>query len=373
MNYKLNTDYIVIGNILIDEEILLKNIKSNRIFKMSPIEYEIIKKFTLTNSIEDTLAFFSKDFNLTEETIQNILSHGKNYKFIVLEDEETEIKDYVSTKFSYVFIWIYTNLKLYKLNIKFDMMSNFNLIKLLSWNTVVFSKKYLRFYIISFYFLSIIFGLTFFILLYDDFDIYYVLYNIGEVKPLVLIVISLPLSLLISFLHEFSHFITYKYFGGKQNEMGLALMYRFLPVFYTTTEDMVLWKNSKKRILVAFAGLINDFVFVFSLLIVHSYLENGILSSVISFLIFSLLIKFFYNTNPFAPGSDMYFILSDFINYESPFIKGHQMIKSLLGNNKEKIKFSLLIFGLLCYLSIFLYVITFLTLITLPFWIDKII
>ena len=373
MDYTLNKNYIVIGNLEEDNQVLLKNTLSNRIFKLSPIEYKIIEEYSKTNSVHRTLALFSKDYDLQMGTIDKIVAFGFKYEFLVSKEKESETKDYISSRFSYVFTWIYTMLGLRKLNLKFNMTSNFNLIKLLNWNLISLSrKKGLQYNILlySLFFISTIFLFAFY---WSEVDIYYVLYNIGETKPIILIAISLPISLLISFLHEFSHFSAYKYHGGKQNEMGLALMYRFLPIFYTTTEDMVLWKNKNNRIAVALGGLINDLLFLFLFMIIHTFLPKGIVNSVISFLIFSLLIKFFYNANPFAPGSDMYFITSDLFGYESPFLKGHEMIKSLFRGKKEEFSLPLFLYGLLCYLSIVVYVTTFFTLLTLPFWINRIV
>lgn len=374
MKFILNTDFITIGDLDNDSEILLKNIKSNRIFKISPIEYEIIVNYTKTNSLEDTFSFFAKTYDISKGMIDKIISFAKEYEFITGDSlkNSNQNKDYISNKFAAIFIWLFTMLRLDKLNLKFKMTSNFNLIKLLSWNIINQSSRfYSSFRKVQYllFFTSLLFIPYFF----NKIDIYYILYNIGEVKPYVLIIIALPLSLCISFLHEFSHFFTYKYFGGKQNEMGLALMYRFLPIFYTTTEDMVLWKSKKKRIYVALAGIINDLFFLSTFLVVHTFLENGIINSVLSFLIFGLIIKFFYNANPFAPGSDMYFIMSDLLNFESPFLKGHEMIKSLFKRKKADFNWVLLLYGFLCYISIFIYILAFFTLITLPFWINKIV
>lgn len=372
MDYILNSDYIIIGDLEEDSEILLKDTISNRIFKLSPIEYKIIDEFSKNNSVEETLVHFSSDYDIEMETIHKIVAFGVEYKFIILKDKKGEGNDYISSKFSYIFIYLYSILRLDKLNIKFNMTSNFNLIKLLHWNIISLSKNKAKIYIILMWSLFLISSITFFTFFWSKIDIYYVLYNIGETKPIILIAISLPISLCISFLHEFSHFSAYKYYGGKQNEMGLALMYRFLPIFYTTTEDMILWKSKNNRISVALGGLINDLLFLFIFLIIHIFITEGLLSSVISFLIFSLLIKFFYNANPFAPGSDMYFITSDLFGYESPFLKGAEMIKSLFKRKKESFSIPLFIYGLLCYSSIFLYITTFFALLTFPFWINQV-
>lgn len=377
MRFVLNKEFIVIGDIETDDEILLKNISSNRVFKISPIEYQIISTFSENNSINKTHEFFSKEFDISEGLITKIISFAKEYDFINdtenEKDNKRKNKVYYSNKFFYIFISIFTFLRLDKLRLKIDMSSNFNLLKVVNWkvrNLGVYFYSIFR----KFQYALLVVSFFFFFFSLKKTDIPYIFYNIGQIKPLLLVLLVLPISLIVSFLHEFSHFSAYKSYRGKQNEMGFALMYKILPIFYTSTEDMILWKEKKKKIAVAVAGLVSDLFFLFIFLSVHPYLDQGIINSIISFLIFSLVIKFLYNANPFAPGSDMYFILSDLFNLESPFLKVHKMFKSLFSKKKSyPFKWSLFLYGLLCYISIFSYIITFLSLITLPFWINRIV
>jgi hypothetical protein len=378
MSFVLNKEFIVIGDIENDNEILLKNISSNRVFKISPIEYRIITTFTENNSIRKTYEFFSKEFDISEGLITKIVSFAKEYDFINDKENEKDNKQnskvYYSNKFFYIFISIFTFLRLDKLRLRIDMNSNFNLLKVVNWKVKNFSIAFYSTYRKLLYILIVLSLIALFFSL-DKIDIPYIFYNIGQISPpFLLVILVLPISLVVSFLHEFSHFSVYKSFGGKQNEMGFALMYKILPIFFTATEDMILWKDRNKKISVALAGIINDLFFLFTLLAIHPYLNAGILNSLISFLIFSLIIKFLYNANPFAPGSDMYFVLSDLFNFQSPFLKVHVMFKSFFKKGiKVTFKWGLFFYGMLCYLSIFSYIITFLSLITLPFWINRII
>lgn len=376
MNFVLNKEFIVIGDIENDEEILLKNISSNRVFKISLVEYKIISTFTENNSIHKTYELFAKEYDISVELISKIVSFAKEYDFINDTENEKDKKRrgkvYYSNKFFYIFICIYTFLRLYKMRLRIDMNSNFNLLKVVNWRVKNFGTRFYSTYKKLQYILLILSLIDLFFSL-NKIEIPYIFYNIGQISPFLLVLSVLPISLFVSFLHEFSHFSTYKSFGGKQNEMGFALMYKILPVFYTATEDMILWKDKNKKISVALAGIFNDLFFLFTLLAIHPYLNGGFLNSLVSFLIFNLVIKFLYNANPFAPGSDMYFVLSDFCNLNSPFLKVHEMFKSLFKKGiKSTFKLGLFFYGLLCYLSIITYILTFLSLITLPFWINRI-
>jgi len=213
-----------------------------------------------------------------------------------------------------------------------------------------------------------------FILLNLDINLF--LFNIGRMNPIILVCFALPIGLLISFFHEFAHFCSYKSLGGKQNEIGFALMYRIIPIFYTATEDMILWKERKSKIRVASAGILSDFVFFVFLIWFQSFFELGMIKSITSFLVISILIKFIYNLNPLAPGSDMYFILNDFLKIESAFLKASDMINYLVKRKKNKIveiKTGYVVYGIICYFNIFFYLLFFLLLITLPYWIKKIV
>ena len=374
MRFILNNEFIIIGDLKTDDAVLLKNISSNRVFKMSPFEYKVITSFAENNSIQKTYEIFSKEFDITESFITKIISFAKQYRFINDLDNKREYqqknKVYYSNKFFYILISIFTFLRLDRLRIRIDMKNNFNLLKVMNWEV-----RYFEIYIYALFrkiqYLLLIGTLVCFVILYKKIHISYIFYNIGKMNPFLLITFVFPLSLLISFLHEFSHFYVYKSYGGKQNEMGFALMYRFLPIFYIATEDMILWQARSKRILVALAGIINDLFFLCILVIIHTHIGEGILNSLVSFLIFGLMIKFCYNINPFAPGSDMYFVFIDLFNIRSPFLKVQKMFKSFFRKRaKYPFKWHLFFYGLLFYTSIFIYIITFLSLITLPFWVN---
>ena len=377
MSFVLNKEFVVIGDLEKDDGVLLKNLSSNRVFKISPIEYKIIASYAESNSISETHEQFSKEFDLSEDLILKIISFAKEYDFINELKDGKSVKGvkrtYYSNRVFYIFISVYTFLRLDKLRLRLDFGNNFNLLKVVNWSVRDFGIRFYTGYRKLQYVLLIV-SVIAFLFSVNKIEVPYIFYNIGQVKAYILVLLVLPISLIVSFLHEFSHFVVYKSFNGKQNEMGFALMYKILPIFYTSTEDMILWEDKEKKISVASAGILNDFIFLFSLLAVHPYLEPGLLNSIVSFLIFSLVIKFFYNCNPFAPGSDMYFVLSDVLNLQSPFLRVHQMFRSFFKKGpKVAFQWPLFIYGLLCYLSIFSYITTFLSLITLPFWIHKVI
>jgi len=377
METAFNSNFIVIGNPSTESEILLKNIRSNRVFRMTNIEYLIIKKFSENNSITETHRIFEKEYNLDIKVIESLVSVSKKNEFILSQENEspTDRKeiDHLSDKVSYIIYKIFTYLTSKKSRFVLELKGNFNLIKLFSWKTEELKSpipKTLAYFQYSLGIAAII------LLIFNirSINLLYMFYSIGQISLLNILLIALPISLLISLIHEYSHFITYKYLGGMQNEMGLALMYRFLPIFYTSTEDMILWISKTKKIQVAAAGLISDLIFLLFLLATFDKINIGLASSVSGFVIVGLLIKMLYNANPFAPGSDMYFIVCDLFDLQSPFLNAHNSIKSTIKSRKIKsIKIVDFIYSILCYISIFSYSTLILGMITLPFWIDFVI
>ena len=374
MRFILNNEFVVVGNLDTDDEVLLKNTSSHRIFKISPVEYQVISTFSENNSIQKTYEIFSKEFDISKGLIAKIVSFAKEYRFINdlenNDDREQKSKVYHSNKFFHIFLYIFTFLRLDKSGLKIDMNSNFNLLKVVNWEIRYFGIEVYTFFR-KIQYLILTGTLVCFEIFYKKIYLSDIFYNIGQINPLLLITLAFPLSLFISFLHEFSHFSVYKSFGGKQSEMGFALMHKILPIFYVATEDMILWQSRSKRISVAFAGIINDLFFLCIFITIHSHIGEGVLNSIVSFLIFGLMIKFCYNLNPFAPGSDMYFVFIDIFNIRSPFLKVQKMFKNFFRKQvKQPFNWQLFFYGLLFYASIFIYVITFLCLITLPFWVN---
>lgn len=368
-NYIFNEEYKQIAE-YDNDLILIKNMYSNRVVKLSSTEFEIIKEYGKNNSFSWVIEKFSDEFTLENDLLTKIIDYAKNLNILKEINSEENIgkqkheHDYILRPIYYFF----TLLRLNKLGLVLDFKGNFNLIKLFNWK--IKSSSFSRTtYIGLIYFFAIFLSLyTFFSV--ENIDFNFILFNIGNTSIYKIVLIGLPLGLIASFLHEFAHFSMYRLFGGKQNEMGLALMYRIIPVFYTCTEDMILWKNKYKKALVGLSGFISDLFFMCIFILIQQNLSLGILNSLISFLIFSLFIKTIYNLNPFSPGSDAYFMINDLLNFESPFTKAHMEIKKILKFNwREKINVLSILYGFICYINISIYLLLFASLLTLPIWI----
>lgn len=377
MSFIFNSNFVVIGNPNSEPEVLLKNISSNRVFKMSNIEYLIIKKFSENNSIEATHDEFRNDFQLDKDVIETVVNVSKKNEFLLDSSDESGVleKDYASSGLTYAMYSAFAFITGKKSRLKLELKGNFNLIKLFSWKPKSVSR-YIKNNFIYIQYSALMLSVSFMLFNLSSIDFLYLFYSIGQISTVYLIAIALPLALFVSLAHEYSHYITYKFLGGTQSEMGLALMYRFLPIFYTSTEDMILWKGKKRKILVASSGLLNDIIFLTALLGSYSYLPEGIPSAISGFVILGLFIKMVYNANPFAPGSDMYFISCDIFGLNSPFLKAHDSLKAFFKRNKEErknLKFGDLIYSILCYVSIFSYSVFIIILLTFPFWISRVV
>lgn len=371
---QFNKDYMVIGDVNQQEVLLLKHKATHRVFKMSNTEYKILKWFGDGHSAESIKSYLFDEFDVTDEVLREIIASGAKLGLLV-ERENVVITNSRDLKpvsrIRYIFYLILKFLNVNPERLKLDSSSSFNLVKLLKWHPKPLTLYH---YKILLYALATL-VIVVYVFIYFSSELFInwsnIFYQLSQLNIIHILFIALPISLIISLMHELSHYIVYKYYGGIQNEIGFGLLYRVVPIFYTTTEDIIIWKSKSKKIQVAFAGIINDLLFlaIFSQFI--NFFDDGLFRSISCFILFSLIIKLVYNSNPFSPGSDMYFILIDILNEKISFSKLHEKIKLILKGNKiSNIGYLELLYVILCYLSIAFYFTAFITMVTFPIWIN---
>ncbi len=136
-------------------------------------------------------------------------------------------------------------------------------------------------------------------------------------KPVSTFIISaFFVSMCLTLVHEFGHFIIYKSLGGKSNLIGVGLKFFAIPIFYVNTDSTYLWNSKWKKILVILGGTFADIIVMLCVatFIIIGHTTHPQLAFFCYMLLVSLSIKMFFNLNIFITGNDGYFLLSEMLN-----------------------------------------------------------
>lgn len=114
------------------------------------------------------------------------------------------------------------------------------------------------------------------------------------------------------FIHEFSHGLACKRFGGRVNEIGFLLLY-FMPAFYCNVSDAWLVPEKSKRIIITLAGAWSE-TLIWSLATIGWLLlePNTFIQNASLIIMATSGIKSLFNLNPLIK-LDGYYILSDYL------------------------------------------------------------
>ncbi|HYE75360.1 MAG TPA: PqqD family peptide modification chaperone [Blastocatellia bacterium] len=116
----------------------------------------------------------------------------------------------------------------------------------------------------------------------------------------------IALSLLHTAGHEMAHVLVSSYYGVKVREIGIALLYYFIPVAYTDRTDAYRLRSFRERAFIALAGPAFD-LFAASLSAIVAAISTGSLCSNFRMLLWVQLAGLISNLNPLLPG-DVYHV-----------------------------------------------------------------
>jgi putative peptide zinc metalloprotease protein len=117
---------------------------------------------------------------------------------------------------------------------------------------------------------------------------------------------------LVVVLHEFSHALTCKYFGGEVHEMGFLLLY-FQPCFYCNVSDTYLFPEKSKRMWVTFAGAYCQvFLWAFATILWRITALDTWLGSFLFVVMITSGVTVLFNFNPLIK-LDGYYLLTDYL------------------------------------------------------------
>ena len=333
---ELNKNIIIISDD--NNKLILKIGNSDKLIKLSKIEFEIIENFIKYKDKDVVINNFVKIIKIDNITLNLLIDKAIENKII--------IDNYPNKPFSF-------------LNIKFKRNKRIFEILDLDFTSTIFEKLIeKRFFLNSVLFLIIIYS---FVLI---FEITREPLNFRDHYNKTLYAVPISFTSLISFIyfssfssiffHEVGHYFFYKYFRGKTSMFGFGLLFFFLPVFYNRIIISFIKKRNEK-ILVNLGGIIFDFIFFLSLIVFTKYFYEKL--PILSFLCYtsmiSICIRSVFNLNVFLPNTDGYFILSDVINKPNLFEYSIQKTKELYKTKRVSLNNLLsFIYLILSYLSI---------------------
>ncbi|MCI0567660.1 MAG: efflux RND transporter periplasmic adaptor subunit [Acidobacteria bacterium] len=115
---------------------------------------------------------------------------------------------------------------------------------------------------------------------------------------------------LVIIIHEFSHGLTCKHFGGKVHDLGFLLIY-FQPSFYCNVSDAWLFPERSKRLWVTLAGAYSELVIWATATMIWRVTEPGTGLSFMALVVMATSgIRSLFNLNPLIK-LDGYYLLSD--------------------------------------------------------------
>lgn len=259
---------------------------SGKFIRLREPEHFLLTSFDGTRSVEEAADLFIKTFNATlpPEAVAQFV--GKIGQLGFLEGTEATLKQQRS--------------------VLFIRLKAFNPQRLLDW---LYPK--LRWTLtapaIWLQALIVIFGGALFLANIDQFP--FKLSAIFHAADIVTIIVSL---FFITIIHEFSHALTCRHFGGNVREMGFLLLY-FQPCFYCNVSDAYLFPERRQRLLVTLAGVLSQLVLwggftILWRITVEAYFLNRVFY-LIAAVCFATTV---FNLNP-AIKLDGYYLLADYL------------------------------------------------------------
>lgn len=331
----------------ITNQIILRNKLDHTMLQLSNPELDVVRQYCNKKSPEEIISeFFAKGIIIKSDDIIKVLSLAKKNRLAISDLELiNDLELYNNKKSGFgplilFMLWFQDTIsRITGLNILIELQGSFKLFKIWSVGLedtfiekLTAIKAFSRLYI---YGGSAVVLLSILSVIYTNplsIELSRVFFE-TQINSLSLILYLLAGIAATYFIHEFSHYVVYRFIGGKSSRMGFALMYYIIPVFYTTVNSVYFWSSRNKKIVVSLAGIITDIgLLFFSVLAVVYLLSIQSAITAVAFLIaLFLFARTLSNINPFMPGTDAYYIFIDMIGKELFFEKKWQNVKKTYG------------------------------------------
>jgi len=310
---KLNPNIIVINNL--NNLILIKIGNTDRIIKMSTIEFDIITYYSKVLNVNLVKENFKSVINIEKDQMNILIKKATENKILIPNDSSTETNSSINFIFK-------KNKKIFEiLNVDF---TNTALERFFENWLVTNCITIIFVFLFSFFLLNILSEPL-------NFKENYIqtLYKVPISFSTIIGYIYLA-SFISTLIHEFGHYFIYKRNSGKTSVFGFGLLFYFMPVFYNKIL-VGLIPEKKKRILINAGGMFFDLLqFIFLIYFTKTYHDTFPITSFFCYtLMISIAIRTFFNLNIFLPSTDGYFIFTDLLNKPNFFEVALQNTKNI--------------------------------------------
>lgn len=326
MYYLINPDYKLIYAKESTEDLYFKHTWKDMLIQISQFEWEILTHLVNHRDENVTLDFMRQSYEADKNILNQLIQYSKELELLIPEEAYDEYQKQknliqkqsisnwkmgISQLFSYISIPLEFigrgNLRFYKIakipleNTWMELLAkNYSFQKAIQYISIILSilgiwKCFFDPHIIQNW-------LQFELLL----------------SPFLLPFLLIGL-ILTTFLHELAHYITYLKYGGLIADLGFSLVLGFIPFIHINTNSLHFWENQRQRVWVISAGIIMDISLLLSINIILGLDINKVWLSHWQFFQCFIAFRIIFNTIPFIPGTDGYFLLSEWIQEPALF------------------------------------------------------
>ncbi len=298
---KLRSD-LIISTADIDGQTVynIKDPITNNFFRLREPEYWLAEQLDGASSLESIASGFQNKFKLNIQTKDVAAFVEQLDKLFFLESNRSEQEISRAS---------------YRTRKEESLFSRLLFIKLKAFDPTgllnVLVKLYRPFHSLFWFILSalvIIAGVVLFAANQSQFSFSLsAIFNFGSI-----IAIVIALFIIVT-LHEFSHAIICRYFGGEVREIGFLLMY-FQPCFYSNLSDAWLFEKKSHRLAVTAAGpYFQMILFALAVAVWRVTMIGSFVNDIAYLIILVTFITFLFNFNPLIK-LDGYYLLSDWLD-----------------------------------------------------------
>lgn len=312
---KINPNLTVLENNT--DSVTIKIGKSDKIVRMSRIEFEVINYYSTVLNFAAVKEYFQETVEIGKDVLDMLIKKATDNKILIDKVQDGNLES----------------------NFRFILKRKKRIFELINIDlTNSFFEKIFENYTIT----NSIIGLLVFAFSYFVLKIFSSPLNFKENYLKTLYQVPVSFSAIFGFIylaafistlvHEFGHYFIYKRFGGKASIFGFGLMLFFIPVFFNKIFIAFIQKKSN-RLFINFGGIFFDFLqFIFLIYFTKTYHDVYPTLSFFGYsLMISITIRTIFNFNIFLPGSDGYFIFTELINrpnfYQAAIKKSKSIIK----------------------------------------------
>lgn len=334
MNYVINPDFKLIYAKESTDDLYFKHNWKDMLIQISQCEWEILSHLVNNRDENKTLAYIKQSYDADIAILNQLIQYSQEIELLMHEDALEAYQNQKNKKITQnITAWKLAVTQLFSfLNIPIEFIGRGNL-RFFKIAKIPLEKTWMEKWAKNVWvqnlssiasFLLIVLGIGQ-LAFHPTFIEHWLEFELLSSPYLIPFLI---LGLLSStFLHEFAHYLIYLRYGGLVADLGFSLVLGFIPFVHINTNSLHFWDNHKHRIQVILAGIILDISLVLGINILLNWEMDKIWFSHWQFLQCFIAFRIVFNAVPFIPGTDGYFLLSEFLHEPALFHEASRSLK----------------------------------------------